>query len=135
VQEVVRQLYWDVPELPVKTLEAAVGSPKRVRELAGPGPLLGDCSDCGVEVRATSRTQLADGTSTCKPCTRERQEAERARRQAAWARAGEPGPLDWQDELGWCEEPGWYDDDFDDEGPDPESDRPPPLRLLDDPRW
>jgi hypothetical protein len=34
----VRTLYWDVPELPVRTIEVVVGGPAAVRARAGTGP-------------------------------------------------------------------------------------------------
>lgn len=88
VRELVRRLYWEMPDLPVKTLEAVIGPARRVRELAAPGPALGPCADCGTELHATSRTNLAQGQDTCHPCTRERKrvelERDRQRAQEQW---------------------------------------------------
>jgi hypothetical protein len=67
-RDLVHRLYWDVPELPVKTLAAVIGSAARVRQLATPGPLLGACDVCGAEVRATSRSHLDRRFARCKPC-------------------------------------------------------------------
>lgn len=107
-QALISRLYWDVRELPVKTLEAAAGTPARVRQLAGPGPVVGRCEDCDIEMRATSRTQLAGGATVCKPCEKKRRDAAEAARWRPWH--GEvpdgPVPADWYDaldapDLGW----------------------------------
>ena len=98
-RELIRLLYWDVPLLPVKTIEAAVGTAARVRELAGPGPVLATCEGCGAELRATSRTQLAAGLAQCRPCERRRQEA-------AIAQLGDPWPGPPEDDI----PAQWYED-------------------------
>lgn len=108
-QVLISRLYWDVPELPVKTLEAAVGTLARVRQLAGPGPVVGRCDDCDLELRATSRTQLTSGATTCKPCEKKRREAADAERWRPWRDDVPDGPVppDWYDGLdtpdfGWA---------------------------------
>jgi hypothetical protein len=116
--DLIRRLYWDVPGLPVKTLEAAVGPPARVRELAGPGPMVGACEDCGVELHASSRTQLATGLTCCKPCEKQRRAAERAAELAADAErraAASRSRAEWYDDEG--EDSAWpaeWHDRFDD---------------------
>jgi hypothetical protein len=102
-RELVRTLYWQVLELPVKTLEVAVGSRARMRELAGPGPVLGTCDECGVEVQASSRTQLAAGSPRCKPC-------EAKPRQPLWS----PSQLDGEADVPLPDEPPAQDADLDD---------------------
>lgn len=111
----VRRLYWDVPEVAVKTLEAVVGSAARVRELAGPGPRLGSCEDCGTVLHATSRTQLAAGASRCEPCDKRRLESPPPPPAMDWPRAHANGccpdplpdpPPEWDDEFPDVP-PGW----------------------------
>lgn len=98
----VRRLYWDVPELAVKSLEAVVGTAARVRELAGPGPRLGSCEDCGTELHATSRTQLAAGVTCCEPCQQQRRQPP------------PPPAMEWPSahRNGCCPDPppAWYDE-------------------------
>lgn len=101
-RDLVRRLYWDVPQLPVKTLEAAVGTAARVRELAGPGPVLGTCDDCDTELRATSRTQLASGSTCCTSCEQKRRKASRSPQAGDWD-TDIPGP---EIPPEWYEEPG-----------------------------
>lgn len=99
---VVRALYWDVPALPVKTLEAAIGTARQVRELAAPGPLVGTCEGCGAEILATSRTQAAQGADRCGPCETERRRLERQRQQEQWRREAEAPPRpDGPDDVGF----------------------------------
>lgn len=89
---VVRALYWDVLALPVKTLEAAIGTARQVRELAAPGPLLGSCEDCGAEILATSRTQATQGADRCGPCETEHRRLARQRQEEQWRREAEAPP-------------------------------------------
>jgi hypothetical protein len=70
-RELVRQLYWEVPDMPVNAIDVVVGGAGRVRKLAGPGPLLGACDVCGADVHAGSRTQLAHGHARCPGCVPE----------------------------------------------------------------
>jgi hypothetical protein len=97
-RELVRRLYWEVRELPVKTLEVVVGPAGRVRELAGPGPALAPCPDCQAERRAASRTELSSPPHRCKPCEQRLREQPYER----WERTaispwGDDG--DWPDDL------------------------------------
>lgn len=102
---VVRALYWDVPALPVKTIEAAIGTARQVRELAAPGPLVGTCEGCGAEILATSRTQAAQGADRCGPCESEHRRLERQRQEAQWRRETDeprgPGDRDADGFLPW----------------------------------
>jgi hypothetical protein len=100
----VRSLYWDVPELPVKTIEVVVGGPAEVRARAGPGPLLGRGDMGDVEGHATSRTHLATGTPRCKPCDRKRKPA---------SPTLPPNP--WDEDAFPLEPPEW--DELDDDEP------------------
>jgi hypothetical protein len=115
-RELVRRLYWEVRELPVKTLEAVVGPAGRVRELAGPGPALAPCPDCQVERLAASRTELASPPHRCKSCEQRWREQpyERWERPTigAWGDEG-----DWPDDLP-SEPPEWDDAVEDPEAPD-----------------
>lgn len=104
-RQLVRTLYWDVPAVPVKTMEAVIGSAKQVRDLAAPGPLLGRCDGCEAEVFATSRTHRDTGPVRCKPC-------ERKHRPAA-IRPPHPWPPDpWHEDAPPPEPPDW--DELDD---------------------
>jgi hypothetical protein len=86
----VHGLYWEVRDLPVKTIEAVVGPRARVLEIVGPGPSLGTCTGCATELFATSRTDLTSGRQRCGACEREARRAERAA-------ARKPAPWRWQD--------------------------------------
>lgn len=88
----VRALYWEVPALPVKTLEAAVGTAAQVREVAAPGPLVGPCQDCGQQQPATSRTQRAKRPWRCGACEEERRRVERERMRALWSHEEQDPP-------------------------------------------
>ncbi len=106
-QALVAALYWDIQTVPVKTLEAVIGSSAQVRALAGPGPLLGRCHDCDAPVRATSRTHLATGVERCQPCERQRRPRPGSTWQDGWGAdlpAPDASPADvpplWAD-AGW----------------------------------
>lgn len=103
-RELVRALYWRVPDLPVRTLEAIAGTATRVRQLAAPGPLLGECEECGEELRATSRSGLAHPSKHCPPCTRKLREKER---QAAYERSTRAAL--YEDEWPWDGHDGFFD--------------------------
>lgn len=96
-RDLVRALYWEVPALPAKTLEAVVGgTAAEMRALAAPGPLVGSCDGCGAELRATSRTQLAKPPDECPNCEKERRRREREHRQQGWYEDDHPAPPpDW----------------------------------------
>jgi hypothetical protein len=112
-QALAHRLYWDVPELPVRTLEAVLGSGTAVRRIAGPGPVLGACSGCGAELRATSRSERASGAARCSPCDAAHQ-AEWARRLAEQHREDvrhSAGLRAWEDDHpGWGERTDWDDE-------------------------
>lgn len=94
-RQVLHRLYWDVPEVPIKTLEAVAGSSTRVYKLVGPGPVVARCEDCAADIRAKSRTHAARGVTVCDDCLEVRRKAELER----WR---EPGPDSWdrwEDEL------------------------------------
>jgi hypothetical protein len=99
-RELVRRLYWEVPELPTKTIEAVLGTRTRVFKLAGPGPVIGACDDCGTDIRATSRTHRNSGASVCEGCldVRRKAEQERLRRLNGWEIDEPPPDDDWFDE-------------------------------------
>lgn len=108
---VVRALYWDLPALPVKTLEAAIGTARQVRELAAPGPLIGSCEGCGGEILATSRTQAAQGADRCGPCETERRRLERQRQEEQWRREAEVPPIPGEpDDDGFLPWDGFLDE-------------------------
>lgn len=54
----VRQLYWEVPAIPVTVIRVAFGVKGQVADVAGPGPELGPCTRCGTSVLASSRSDL-----------------------------------------------------------------------------
>lgn len=88
--------------LPVKSLEAAVGTAAQVRVLAAPGPLVGPCQDCDQQVRATSRTQRAKSPWRCERCEAERRRLERERLRTRWSDADDdppPAPPGWEEHL------------------------------------
>lgn len=109
----VSHLYWEVPEVQVKTLEVGVGSKARLKELAGPGPVRGTCKGCGCELRATSRTNLAARypATRCTACEWRRQEEREA---AMWGNAPQPtpeAPPDWYPgEADPWADPDWLDE-------------------------
>lgn len=82
--EAIRYLYWQVPDLNTKEIESVFELPLgRTHEIAGPGPILGRCADCGEVMRARSRTHAAQGTrsgypdrSRCRACRRARDDAQ-----------------------------------------------------------
>lgn len=106
----VAALYWEVRAVPVKTLEAVVGSAAQVRALAGPGPLLGDCDVCATPVHATSRSNLATGVARCKPCEARRRLSRTPVMPGSWddeVPSPDPPP-EWEDDVSW--EDAWSDE-------------------------
>jgi 3'-phosphoadenosine 5'-phosphosulfate (PAPS) 3'-phosphatase len=106
MRELLHQLYWNVPELPVKTLEAVVGGGARVRQLAGPGPVIGACTDCDTAIHASSRTHMTTRPTCCTSCKSARERARRAQAMRSinggpWDDDGSPGPVpaEWYDTL------------------------------------
>jgi hypothetical protein len=82
LQQLVSRLYWEVPALSVRSIGAAVGGDASARALAGPGPAIPPCADCGSERKAASRTQRSNPPVRCDGC----EEARRAAEAEAWQR-------------------------------------------------
>lgn len=72
--ELARQIYWDLPEIPVRIIEDGLGLKRNgMHEIAGLGPVIAICLDCSKQIRAKSRTQagMSPGGFTprrCDPC-------------------------------------------------------------------
>lgn len=66
---VIRHAYWWLPGVPTATLRRVVGSDARLRRMAGRGPVIGACRECGRVMRARGRDVLdAEVPARCAEC-------------------------------------------------------------------
>ena len=99
----VHRLYWEMLEIPVKTLQAVVGTNAKVRELAGAGPVVGRCQDCEEELRASTRNEVNSSPQRCKRCEMRRHDHRFGRLDLGYDSDVPPPdyPPEWDDEDGW----------------------------------
>lgn len=65
---VIRHAYWRMPDIATSVLRQAVGGDRHLRELAGRGPVIATCSDCGRGIRASDRDAIESAGTCCPVC-------------------------------------------------------------------